>query len=128
MGAISRKKIISSFMEAWNAHDIDGIMKYMDEDSAFMEAAGMEVGGKVHVGKAKVRQGFSAVLERFPDAQWQLGEILVQGPRAYVEWMFTASVSNNRRIQVNGIDILHFRGAKIKLKDSYIKNRPPVAA
>jgi hypothetical protein len=44
------------------------------------------------------------------------------------EWIFTGTRRDGTRVEVRGCDLFTFRDGKIAVKNSYRKNRPPLAA
>jgi ketosteroid isomerase-like protein len=62
-----------------------------------------------------------------PDAQWADARHHVLAPDYGVsEWTLTGTLSDGRRLEVNGCDFLTVRDGKIIRKNSYRKNRPPI--
>lgn len=117
--------LLTVFADAWNKHDLDTLMACMTEDCVFESSAGPDVSGKRYSGQQSVRTAFSEVFATFPDAQWGGARHFVVGDRGVSEWTFTGTRTNGERVEVNGCDLLTFRGEKIAIKNSYRKNRPP---
>ena len=119
---------LQAFAEAWNRHDVDALMSFMTDDCVFEASAGPEVCGQRHVGRAAVRAAYAEVWATFSDAHWGCAHHFVQGDRGVSEWTFTGTRADGSRVEVDGCDLFTFRGAKIHVKDSYRKNRPPIPA
>jgi ketosteroid isomerase-like protein len=102
-------------------------MSFMADDCVFEASAGPDVCGKRYVGRDAVRAGYAEVWKTFPDAHWGNARHLVQGDRGLSEWTFTGTRTDGTRVEVHGCDLFTFRGGKIALKNSYRKNRPPLA-
>jgi len=126
--AAATVETLQAFADAWNRHDTDALMSFMSDDCVFEASAGPEVSGTTYVGRDAVRAGYSEVFATFPDAHWGSARHFVHGNRGVSEWTFTGTRRDGSRVQVNGCDLLTFRDGKIALKNSYRKNRPPVAA
>jgi ketosteroid isomerase-like protein len=120
--------VLISFAEAWNRHDIDTIMALMTADCVFEASAGPDVCGARYVGYEEVRAAFIDVWTTFPDAQWRDAQHHICGNLGLSEWTFCGTRADGARVEVNGCDLLTFRGDKIALKNSYRKNRPPIGA
>ncbi len=121
-------EVLQAFADAWNRHDADALMSFMTEDCVFEASAGPDICGTRIVGREAVRAGFVEVWTTFPDAHWGNARHLVQGERGVSEWTFTGTrAADGTRVEVHGCDLFTFRDGKIALKDSYRKNRPPVA-
>jgi steroid delta-isomerase-like uncharacterized protein len=119
--------VLQAFAEAWNRHDVDALMSFMTDDCVFEASAGPEVCGTRYAGRESVRTGFSEVFATFPDARWNDARHDVSGERGVSEWTFTGTRADGTRVEVHGCDLFAFRDGKIRLKNSYRKNRslPP---
>jgi ketosteroid isomerase-like protein len=113
--------------EAWNSHDINGLMDLFDDDCVFEASGGDEVCGKRYQGQMEVRRAFAQVLKSMPDANWGNGRHYYLAPDYGVsEWTLSGTMPDGRRLEVNGCDFLTVRDGKILTKSSYRKQRPPV--
>jgi hypothetical protein len=116
-------KTLDRFIEAWNSHDVDGLMTCMSASCAFHASAGPDACGTSYEGRDAVRAGYAAVFEAFPDAQWTEGRHAVYGDRGISQWRFIGTGRDGGRVEVDGCDLFTFDGALIALKDSYRKSR-----
>ena len=114
---------LQAFADAWNRHDVDGLMTFMSDDCAFESSAGPDVCGTRYRGREAVRAGFADVFRIFPDAHWGNATHFVAGDRGVSEWTFTGTRADGTRVEVHGCDLFVFRAGKIALKDSFRKNR-----
>ena len=121
-------EFLQAFADAWNRHDVDALMECMTDDCVFEASAGPDVCGTRYVGREAVRAGYAEVWKTFPDAHWGNARHFVQGERGVSEWTFTGTRADGTRVEVHGCDLFTFRGGKIALKNSYRKNRPPLAS
>jgi steroid delta-isomerase-like uncharacterized protein len=121
-------EVLQAFADAWNRHDVDGLMSFMADDCVFEASAGPDICGTRYAGRDAVRAGFSEVWATFPDAQWTDARHCVFGERGISEWTFTGTRADGTRVEVHGCDLFAFRDGKISLKNSYRKSRPPLAA
>ena len=120
-------EVLQAFADAWNRHDIEALMSFMTDDRVFEASAGDDVCGTRYVGADAVRAGFAEVWAIYPDAHWGNARHFVSGDRAVSEWTFTGTRADGTRVEVQGCDLFTLRDGKILLKNSYRKNRPPVA-
>ena len=119
--------VLDAFADAWNRHDADALMSFMTEDCVFEASAGPDICGTRYAGREAVRAAFAAVWATFPDAHWGGARHFVQGDRGGSEWIFTGTQADGTRVEVHGCDLFTFRDGRIALKNSYRKNRPPIA-
>ncbi len=117
-------EFLQAFADAWNRHDVDGLMSFMTDDCVFESSAGDEQCGTRFEGAAAVRQAYAKSWEAFADAQWNDAHHFVIGDRGVSEWVFTGTNADGQRSEVAGCDVFEFRDGKIKVKNSYRKNRP----
>jgi steroid delta-isomerase-like uncharacterized protein len=120
-------EVLQAFADAWNRHDVDDLMSFMTDDCVFEASAGPDVHGERHVGRDAVRAAYADVWATFPDAHWRGARHFVVGKRGVSEWTFSGTRADGSRVDVNGCDVFTFRDGKIALKNSYRKNRPPIA-
>lgn len=116
-------KLLEQFADAWNRHDVDGLMTCMAADCAFEASAGKEVTGSRHVGRDAVRRAYAAVFDTYADGRWNDARHFVAGNRAVSEWTFTGTTRDGMKVEVNGCDIFTLQNGKIALKNSYRKQR-----
>ena len=121
-------QLLEAFAEAWNRHDADALMSFMTPDCVFEASAGPDICGARHVGAQAVRAAYVQVWATFADAHWANARHFVCGDRGVSQWTFTGTRDDGTRVEVHGCDLFTFRGGKIALKDSYRKNRPPLAS
>ncbi|MGB8763621.1 MAG: nuclear transport factor 2 family protein [Burkholderiales bacterium] len=120
-------ELLQAFADAWNRHDIDALMSFMSDDCVFEASAGPDASGTQFKGREAVRAGYMEVWATYPDARWGNARHFVFGDRGVSEWTFTGTRADGTRVEVNGCDLFTFRNGKIALKNSYRKNRPPLA-
>lgn len=121
-------EFLEAFAKGWNSHDVNALMSFMTPDCVFESSAGPEVCGTRYEGAQAVRAGYAQVWTTFPDAQWRNARHFVCGDRGVSEWTFTGTRNDGLRVEVHGCDVFTFRDGKIALKNSYRKNRPPLAS
>jgi steroid delta-isomerase-like uncharacterized protein len=119
---------LQAFADAWNRHDADALMTFMTDDCVFESSAGPEVCGTRSEGRDAVRAAYADVWATFPDAHWADARHFVCGHRGVSEWIFTGTRADGTHVEVHGCDLFTFRDGRIVLKNSYRKNRPPLAA
>jgi len=118
--------LLDRFADAWNRHDLDGLMAMMTDDCVFEASAGPRVDGQRSEGKPAVRAAFAAVFEAFHDARWANAKHFIAGNRGVSEWTFTGTRNDGGRVEVNGCDLFTFNDGEIAVKNSFRKNRPAI--
>lgn len=116
-------KDLEAYSDAWNACDIDRIMAFHTDDTVFETGGGRGVRGTTYEGADVVRGRFIEVWTELPDVHFSEGSHFVSGDRGCSEWVFTGTRADGDRIEVMGCDLFTFRGDKIYLKNSLLKNR-----
>jgi steroid delta-isomerase-like uncharacterized protein len=117
-------RALQAFADAWNRHDADALMAFMSGDCEFHASYGPDACGTRWVGRDAVRAGFVQAWTDFPDAQWNHARHFVAGSRGVSEWTFTGTrASDGQRVEVDGVDVFTFDGDRIRVKDSYRKQR-----
>ncbi|MCA0274519.1 MAG: nuclear transport factor 2 family protein [Proteobacteria bacterium] len=119
---------LASLFDAFNRHDIDGVMSFFAEDCIFNAVGGPEVYGVRFEGTEAIANAFSGVWKAMPDAHWAHHGHFVQGDRAVSEWTFSGTNADGSRIEAEGCDLFTLAGGKIVRKQAFRKNRPLLAA
>ena len=114
---------LQSFVDAFNAHDVNAIMSHMIDDCVFEASAGPDFNGEKFTGQQQVKEAFEKVFETFPDAHWGNPRHFVSGDRGFSEWVFTGTKTDGTKVEVTGCDLFAFKDGKIAVKNSYRKNR-----
>ncbi|SAK58744.1 transcriptional regulator [Caballeronia fortuita] len=117
-------RLLESFNDAWNRHDIDALMNCMADECVFHGVAGPDELGRTFKGRDEVRKGFTLAWETFPDASWNDGEHFVSGERGVSESTFRGTKADGSRIEARMVDVFTFRDGKIAVKNAYRKDRP----
>lgn len=118
-----RIPLLTAFSAAWNEHDLDTLMSMMTEECEYFSAAGEAATGRRYRGQSEVREGYAAVFASYPDAAWTESFHVVDGARGFSEWLFIGTSLDGQQVRVRGCDLFVFDGDKIKVKDSYRKQR-----
>jgi beta-alanine degradation protein BauB len=118
----ARKALLVRFVEAWNGHDLDGLMACFTEDCVFWSSSGPHPQGGIFEGREAVAKASGAIFEAFADAAWTESRTTLLGDRALGEWTFVGTAKDGTRTRVLGIDVLDLSGDKIQRKNSFRKN------
>ena len=121
-------ELLRDLLEAFNAHDLDGIMTFFAEDCSFDMPRGTQPFGTRYVGKAQVRAGLASPFSGVPDVHYGNDEHWVSGDRAMSRWVLTGTTRDGRSLNVHGCDLWEFRDGACVRKDSYWKIVDPPAS
>ncbi len=119
---------LAAFAEAWNRHDVDGLMSFMHDDCVFEASAGGEACGARHAGREAVAKTFAAAWSTVRDAQWENDRHFVHGDFGVSQWTFTGTAPDGSRIETDGVDVFTFKDGKILVKNAFRKTRPNLPA
>ena len=114
-------KTLKGFLDAFNKHDLDSIMKYFAEDCVFYMPKGTSPRGDRYVGKVEVRNGLAKRFEGIPNVHYGDDQHYVCGNFGVSEWTLTGTSVTGEQLEVRGVDLLEFAKGKITRKDSFWK-------
>ena len=112
---------LEAILDAFNRHDLDGIMAFFAEDATLDTPRGPDPWGSRFAGKAAVREGLAARFAGIPDVHYAEDRHWVRGERGVSEWLLTGVTTAGQRIAVRGCDLWEFRDGLVVRKDSYWK-------
>ena len=122
------ERLLIEHTEAWNSHDLDRLMTLFADDCVFQASAGAASDGHRFEGRPQVRDAFAHVLTSMPDANWGDGRhFVISDDYGVSEWRLTGTLANGGRVDVLGCDFITVRDGRIVRKNSFRKQRPPVA-
>jgi len=110
---------LDRFSEAFERHDVDGIMATMTADCVFESTAPPD--GIRHEGAAAVRAAWETFFRSSPDASFETEECIVTADRAVVRWRYRWTDADGRSGHVRGVDLFRVRDGKVAEKLSYVK-------
>jgi taurine dehydrogenase small subunit len=122
--ALTAQDLADTF-DAFNRHDIDGVMQCFAADCVFYTVAGPDVYGTKIEGEKAIADAFTAVWTGMKDAHWDHHSHFVYGDRAVSEWTFSGTGADGMRVEAQGADLFTLRDGKIVVKQALRKARPP---
>jgi len=125
---VNSAESLAQLFDAFNRHDIDGVMAFFANDCQFFTVAGNQVHGTLVDGSDAIAKAFCGVWDAMPDAHWQHHGHFVHGDRAVSEWTFTGTNADGSRVEAQGADLFTLRGGKIVIKQAFRKNRPLITS
>jgi predicted SnoaL-like aldol condensation-catalyzing enzyme len=112
--------IVLEFNEAFNRHDVSGMMRLMSDDCVF-ENTDPAPDGTVYSGKEAVTQFWRDFFRESPQAQIEIEEIFGLGNRCIMRWKYHWVDAAGKRGHVRGVDIFQIKEGLISEKFSYVK-------
>lgn len=116
-----RVETLKALLEAFNAHDVDAIMRFFTDDCSLDMPRGSEPYGRRFAGWDQVREGLSGRFKGIPDVHYGDDRHWIANDRGCSEWLLTGTTIEGKKVAVRGCDLFEFRGEKIVRKDSYWK-------
>lgn len=123
MASQSDADVIAKVVDAFNRHDIEGVMEHFADDAEFYSSAGPEVFGERFAGKDAVRRAVAARFAAVPDLRWSDGETWICSDGIATRWHATGTQADGKKLDSWGSDFWKLRDGKVILKDTYYKIR-----
>jgi len=117
---------LEGLLDAFNAHDLDRIMKYFADDCVLETPRGPEPWGTRFEGPDAVREGLAQRFRGLPDGHYGDDEHWQCGDHAVSRWLLTGTSPDGDRVRVRGCDLFDLaEDGRIRRKDSYWKILEP---
>ncbi len=113
-------RTVLAFNEAFNRHDVAGMMALTSDDGRF-ENTFPAPDGTVYTGKAAVTQFWQEFFQNSPQAHIEIEEIFGLGFRCVMRWRYEWVDEAGNKGYVRGVDIFHIKNGLITEKLSYVK-------
>jgi steroid delta-isomerase-like uncharacterized protein len=118
--AAELEQAIERYNDAWNAHDVDAILALHAPGMVFENhTAGERVEGD------DVGPLISRIFENWPDLTFRGRRLYTRDGVVVNEWTATATASDGRRLEWDGVDIFPFEDGLILRKDVYSSSHRP---
>lgn len=115
----STRAVIERFNEAFNRHDVDGVMNMMTSDCIFENTNPTPDGARL-VGAVEVRAYWQKFFAANPDARFEVEDMIVAGDRCVVRWIYHKT-KEEKPWHLRGVDVFKVRDGKVSEKLSYVK-------
>jgi steroid delta-isomerase-like uncharacterized protein len=112
---------LSAIADAFNRHDVDGVMSFFADDVVFEAPKGPEPCGRRLIGADAVREGVAARFSGIPDVHYGDATHWLNDDRGVSEWTLTGTTTDGEQLELRGCDLWTFRDGKVVKKDSYWK-------
>lgn len=109
------RETIERFNDAFNRHDVDGVMALMTEDVVFENTSPAPDGERI-TGQPAVRAFWERFFATSPQAHFVAEDVFAAGDRCVVRWRYSWGDGH-----VRGVDLFRVRNRKVAEKLSYVK-------
>lgn len=118
---------VGRYCDAWNRHDVDGILALHTDDAVFEN----HTSGGIAVGKVAIRALLEGVFATFPDLRFVTRRAYFGESVAVLEWTASATHANpvargastfaptGKLLSWDGMDVMPLRDGRIARKDVY---------
>jgi hypothetical protein len=113
-------RVVLEFNEAFNAHDVAGMMQLMSDDCVF-ENTDPAPDGAVYAGKEIVTRFWQDFFRESPQAHINIEEIFGMGFHCIMRWKYDWVDAAGNKGHVRGVDIFQLKNGLICEKLSYVK-------
>jgi predicted SnoaL-like aldol condensation-catalyzing enzyme len=116
----SALRVVIAFNEAFNQHDVAGMMQLMSNDCIF-ENTSPAPDGTRYSGKEAVTQYWQDFFAQSPHAHIKVEEMVGLGLRCIMRWRYDWVDEAGNAGHVRGVDIVRVQNGLIVEKLSYVK-------
>jgi len=113
-------RVVLEFNEAFNHHDVPGMMQLMSDDCIF-ENTNPAPDGTLYSGKEAVTQFWQDFFRESAQAQIEIEEIFGLGLHYIMRWKYHWVDTQGKKGHVRGVDIFKVENGFICEKLSYVK-------
>jgi len=117
---VSTLEAVCRFNEAFDRHDVDGVMAAMTEDCVF-ENTCPPPDGERYAGHDAVRAFWHRFFSSSPGSRFTTEEIFASGNRCVVRWRYDWVGADGAPGHIRGVDLFRVRGGKVAEKLAYVK-------
>ena len=116
----SAVRIVLAFNNAFNLHDVKGMMQLVCDDCV-VESANPAPDGTVYSGKEAVTRFYQDFFREFPHVRIEIEEIFGLGLHCIVRWRYDWEDGVEKKGYTRGVDIFQLKDGLIFEKFSYVK-------
>jgi ketosteroid isomerase-like protein len=113
--------LIERYNAAWNRQDLDEISSMHSAGIVFHN----HTAGEAVEGAAAVREHIAGIFSRWPDMAFRARRMYVREDFAACEWTATATASDRRVLEWDGVDLFPIADGRIARKDIYSTSGTP---
>jgi cation diffusion facilitator family transporter len=110
---------VDRFNDAFNRHDVDGVMAAMTDDCVFENTSPPD--GRRFEGSSAVRAAWEEFFATSPTAHFDAEDVIVAGDRCVVQWRYSWENDDGTTAHIRGVDVIRVRDGKVAEKFAYVK-------
>ena len=114
----SPMRVVLAFNDAFNDHDVEGMMALMSDDCVFENTAPAP-DGTAYTGKEEVTRFWQEFFLVSPQAHIEIEDVFGLGDRCIMRWKY--SWAAGEKDHVRGVDVFRVTDGRISEKLSYVK-------
>ena len=110
------EELIQRYFDAFNRHDIEGVMACFHDKAVLLGST-----GRRYAGKAEVRRSYETEFAMFPDGHCELRVCTGNSGRGVAESYFSGTRSGHGKIEAVGAEVMEIVDGKIKeIRDYHV--------
>lgn len=113
-------RVVLEFKEAFNRHDLTGMMQLLSSDCIF-DSPDPAPDGTVYSGKEAIIQFWRDFFNQSPDAHLEIEDSFSLGERCVMRWIRSSLEGAEKKVHVRGVDLFRVRSGLICEQLSYVK-------
>ncbi len=117
---LRRFEAVERFNDAFNQHDVDGVMDAMTDDCVFENTSPFPDGTR-YEGQAAVRTFWEEFFAGSPQAHFTTEDIFAAGDRCTVTWVYRWGGDSADAGHIRGVDVFRVQDGKVAEKLAYVK-------
>jgi ketosteroid isomerase-like protein len=115
------EQLIGRYNDAWNAHDVDAISSLHAPGVVFHN----HTAGERVEGSAEVARHIAGIFSGWPDLSFRTRRLYARDDFAACEWTASATASDGRSLEWDGVDLFPIVEGLIARKDIYSSSGSP---
>ena len=113
-------RVVLAFNEAFNRHDVAGMMQLLSDDCVF-ENASPAPDGTVYAGREAITRFWQDFFRESPNARLEIEEVFSAGFRCIMRWKYDWEDAAGEKGHFRGVDIFQVKDGSICERLSYVK-------
>ncbi len=113
-------RTVVAYFEAFNRHDVEGMLKLLSDDCVFDEPAPSPDGAQL-IGKNAIAEYLTNLFAQIPQTHLKVEESIGYGLRCIIRWRCDWVAEAGKQGHLRGVDLYKVQEGLITEKISYVK-------